>query len=217
MNTDCQFWWNWWVSFAMALATTLAVIIALFGDKFKAGMFPSKLRLSLRNTTGEKTKVTYETMVNNQPVRHEENARYYHIKVENQTRWPRSNQTQIILQRVEQPGPDGILQIKWDGEVPMEWQHQKLYPLTRTIGPDANCDLCSVGESGWLRLHPVLIPNSLQVVYRTSTILVLTFQAKGNEGNSPITRIRIAWDGIWHEGEAEMGQHLVIRDITAQA
>jgi len=217
MNTDCHFWWNWWVNFGIAIATFAAVLVALFGDNIKARLFHSKLLISLRNSTGEKTKVHFNwTNEKGEQEQRTEDARYYHMRVTNQARWPSSNQTQVFLQRVEQPGPDGALQIKWDGEVPMEWTHQSIYPLARTIGPDAYCDLCSVGEGKWIRLHPVIAPNSLEIIYRTKTVLVLSLQAKGNEGESPIARFKIAWDGIWEDGETEMARHLVVKDITGE-
>jgi hypothetical protein len=77
-------------------------------------------------------------------------------------------------------------------------------------------DICSVGESGWIRLHPNIIPANLKVLYRTQNILVLTFQAKGNEGDSPHIRIRITWDGTWEDDETEMKHHFVIRNITGE-
>jgi len=216
MDSDCQFWWNWVVNLLIAIATFSAVVVALWGDKIRFRFFRPKLMLTLRNTIGEITGVQYD--INNNGVQQHvtESARYYHLNVINQSRWSISNQTQVFLQRIEQPGPDGFLQIIYDNEVPMEWRHQSIYPLERTIGPSALIDICSVGESGWIRLHPNLVPSNLNVVYRTQTNLVLTFQAKGNESESPIIRIRIVWDGIWEEGETEMTHHFVIKDITGE-
>ena len=217
MHHDCQFWWNWWLNFGIATATFSAVLVALFGDSIKARLFHSKLKISLRNSTGEKTQVQYyKTNEKNEQVLISEDARYYHMKVKNETTWPSSTQTQVLLQRVEQPGPDGKLQIKWDGEVPMEWMHQSLYPIARTIGPEAFCDLCSVvrSDSACLNLLPIIGPNSLVTKYIGKTILVLTLQAKGNEGESHLARIEITWDGLWEDLETEMVHHFVIKGIT---
>jgi len=216
MHHDCQFWWNWWVNFGIAIATFSAVLVALFGDSIKARLFHSKLKISLRNSIGEKTQVQYyKTNEKNEQVLITEDARYYHVKVKNLATWPSSTQTQVLLQRVEQPGPDGRLQIKWDGEVPMEWMHQSLYPITRTIGPEAICDLCSVVKNNpiYLNLLPIISPNSLITKYIGKTVLVLTLQAKGNEGESHIARLEISWDGLWEDGEIEMIRHFIVKDI----
>jgi hypothetical protein len=53
LGAEQQFWWNWWVSFAIAFGTITAVLVALFGDWFKARIFPPKLRLSYPTQGGE--------------------------------------------------------------------------------------------------------------------------------------------------------------------
>lgn len=217
MNNDCQFWLNWWVNLGIAFATFAAVIVALFGDTLKAWLFPTKLKISLRNSKGEKTKIEYDQKDSNIGIitHYSVDARYYHMIVKNQSRWRISNQTQVFLQKVEQQGTGGRFQIVWEGEVPMEWMHQSIYPSARTIGPELICDLCSVVKGNYLQLLPVITPNSLQTKYSTATVLILILQAKGNEGESPKVRFKIAWDGIWDDGEAEMQRHFVIEEVTS--
>lgn len=50
-----QFWWNWWVSLTVAAGTIGAVIVALFGQAFRAKFFPAKLKLDLVSADGELT------------------------------------------------------------------------------------------------------------------------------------------------------------------
>lgn len=217
MSTEPQFWWNWWVSLGAAIATFAAVLVALFGDWLKAHLFSPKLSISLRNATGEKTTVTIEWQTEQGKKQRTEDARYYHVRVANQVRWPSSNQTQVHILRVEEPGPDGTLQIVWAGELPIQWTHQAIYPLARTVGSAAYCDLCSVVKGKWLQLHPLIVPNNFKAQYRNATTLVVSLQAKGNEGESPIARFQIAWDGSWEDGDTEMTRHLVVKDVTAKA
>ncbi|MFZ3091218.1 MAG: hypothetical protein WA240_11425 [Nitrospirota bacterium] len=119
--------------------------------------------------------------------------------------------------RVEEPGPDGELKISWSGEIPIQWMHQQIHPLARTIGPAANCDLCSVVKGKWVQLHPLIVPNNLAAVRREPTTMVVSLQARANEGESAITRFQISWDGKWDDGETEMARHLVVRELTNRA
>ena len=214
MSIENQFWWNWWVSLGAAIATLAAVLVALFGDWIKAYLFSPKLALSLRNATGEKTTVTLQWQTDQGLQQRTEEARYYHVQVSNQVRWPRANQTQVNLLRVEEPGPDGELQVTWSGELPVQWTHQAIHPLARTIGPAAYCDLCSIVKEKWIQLHPLIVPNNFPAQKLNATTLVVSLQAKGNEGESPIARFKISWDGKWEDGDIEMTGHLVVKDIT---
>lgn len=217
MKADSQFWWNWWVSLGVAIATTSVAAIALFGDWFRARILPPKLKLSLKNTAGEKTIVRSQRQTEEGLQEWMADARYYHVRVSNQRRWPSANQVQIYLIRIEEPGPDGELQITWTGELPIEWTHQAIYPVARTIGAAASCDLCSVVKDNWIRLHPLLSPHNLTVKWPGPTQLTVSLQARGNEGESAISRFHIAWDGKWADGDSEMTRHLIVKDITEKA
>jgi hypothetical protein len=201
-----MFWWNWWVNVAVAAGTIGAVLVALFGEAFRSKFFPPKLSLELANTNGEATRV--------QMGAGQEEARYYHVRVSNSRRWSPANEVQIVLLQVEEAGPNGNLQVVWRGDIPLGWRHQQLFPITRTIGGEAYADLCSIGEGRWLRLHLLLVPFNLQVVRNQPSTLVLTLQARGSEGDSSPLRIRIAWDGGWHQGEVEMRRHMSVETIT---
>ena len=216
MSTESQFWWNWWVSLSAAAATLAAVLVALFGDWIKSRLFSPKLALRLRNTIGEKTIVELQWQTEQGLQKRNEEGRYYHVRVSNQVRWPSANQTQVYILRVEEPGPDGELQVTWSGELPVQWTHQAIYPVARTIGPGAYCDLCSVVKNKWVQLHPLIFPNNFPLQWRSAATLVVSLQARGNEGESPISRFQIAWDGKWADGDTEMTRHLVVKDVTRE-
>jgi len=217
MSAESQFWWNWLVSLGGAIATLAAVLVALFGDWIKSRLFSPKLTLSLKNTIGEKTTVTSQWQTDQGLQQRNEDARYYHVNVSNQVRWPSANQTQVYLLRVEEPGPDGELQVTWAGDLPVQWTHQSIYPMARTIGPSAYCDLCSIVKGKGVQLHPLIVPNNFPLQKATATTLVVSLQARGNEGESPISRFQIAWNGNWDDGDTEMSRHLKVRDVTEKA
>lgn len=43
--------------------------------------------------------------------------------------------------------------------------------------------------------------------------MILWLRAQGNERDSPSTRIKIAWDGEWLDGDVEMAKHLVVKEL----
>ena len=202
-----QFWWNWWVSFAVAAGTIGAVIVALFGQAFRAKYFPAKLTLDIVSADGELTALQSQNGTSIQ-------TRFYHIRVTNSRRWSPGTGVSVVLLQVEEPGPDGRLQIRWTGDVPFGWRHRQLFPVSRTIGAQADIDLCSVTQSGHLQLHLLLIPFNLEAVRSKASTMVLSVQARGDQTDSTVLRVQIAWDGKWEQGAAEMRHHLDVKKIT---
>lgn len=213
MNQDSQFWWSWWVNVAIALGTIGAVLAALFGQRVHAWLFKPDLVLSLPNPRGEWQRVEIRSPNGDQ---RPEDARYYHLRVTNAATWSKATDVQLFLVRLEEPGPDGQLYVKWASEIPLRWKYQEIMPLSRTIGPHADGDLCSVIKNKWVQLHPLILPHNLAdlAVRRGPFEMVVSFQARGAEASSEMKRIRIVWDGQWHDGENEMAQHLVISELT---
>ena len=120
----------------------------------------------------------------------------------------------MCLLSLEAAGPDGALQLQWTGDIPLQWRFQQIYPLARTVGPDAVCDLCSVVRGKWLELQLLIVPNNLVVRYREAVEIVVSVQARAHEGVSPIKRLRIRWDGGWSDDDDDMLNHAVIEEIA---
>ena len=213
MCPEDQFWWNWWVSIAVALGTISAVLVALFGQAFRAKFFPPRLVLQIARPKGEKIKVQLTWFEKGEPKECWEDARYYHIRVKNTRRWSPANQVQIFLTRVEEPGPDRKFQVTWLGDVPIRWRHQEVFPPSRTIGPAADCDLCSVVKGKSLQIYPLVAPYNLNVKRREKSIFVVSLQARSNEGDSSTVRVQISWDGKWEDGAEEMKSHLIVTKL----
>ena len=211
-----QFWWNWWVSAAVAAATFFAVLAALFGP-LRSRWFPPLLNLTLLNDVGQSGENSY-TLPDGKGERRE-HRRYYHVQVSNGRRLlSPAEGVQVSLVRIEEPGPGGQLQVTWAGEIPMTWQHQQINPLTRTIGHPYPCDLCSVGEDQGLSLALLIVSFGLEVVVhrKEACTIVVSLQAKGIQADSPICRIKIAWDGKWEDGEIEMKRHLRVEHLVSR-
>lgn len=227
MNADQQFWWTWWLNFALVVAALATIIVALFGEWIRAKLFRPQLELHLRHEHGEKQNAALQWQEADGTIHHRsELARYYHVKVSNGTRWRPATNVQVFLTRVEEPGPDGDFKISWVGEIPLQWRNQQAYPTARTIGSATDCDLCNVVKDKWIELSPLIIPNNLvtrrklpanrlvQTPVNWSTNMVVTLQARANEGESPIARFLISWDGEWEDGDIEMAKHLVVKEYS---
>lgn len=205
---------NWGVRLAGTIGTLMAVIVALFGEKLRAFLFKPRLVLEMVSPVGDPTPVTIKS---DQGTRQEQ-SRYYHVRVRNQVQWPQTTDVQIFLLRIEEPGPDGLPQVKWSGEVPLAWQHAEIYEARRTVGPPAVADLCRVVRGKWLDVPTMIYPSSMDPYrIRIAGVIVnmtVVLQARGSQGESPITPFPITWTGQWADGDAEMARHFIIKDVT---
>jgi len=213
MSQIQQFWMNWGAQIAVAVATLLAVAVALFGQAFRSKFFPPQLCAQLANPKGERTRVRLNWQEGDRPMEREEDARYYHLRVWNERRWSPAQQTQAVLLRVDEPDAGGVLVPVWTGDIPVGWRHQVVSPLQRTVGPEAFADICSVVKGKWLQLHTLIQPNNLQTIRRSACTLVLHLQARASEVDSRVVQIRVAWDGGWEDGANEMTRHLKIEEL----
>jgi len=212
MTPGSQFWLNWVAQLLIAVGTIGAVIVALFGGRLRHWMFPPRLVISLADTRGTSTPV-HITNPQDGSVR-ETQGRWYHVRVENRSRWSPATQTQLYLLRVEVLDAAGGNRISWVGDVPMRWAHQEIHPLARTIGHPANCDLCSVVRDKWVALHPLIEPHALTVRHRERCHLWATVQARSVEADSSFLRVEIAWDGLWSDDTEQMASHMIVRAVS---
>jgi hypothetical protein len=210
MCTDSNFWWNWVVNLTVAIGTLAVAFVALFGDWLRHKLSPPKLLLSLKNPLGESTPGTIH---NDQGADQQTSGRYYHIKVSNLKRWSPATNVQVFITQIEIPGPDTELMVSWSGEVPIRWRHHEVFPDARTIGPSVDCDLCSVMMDHGVSIHPIIKPFSLTTTWNQAVTFVISLQARSNESDSAICRIKISWDGEWSDGEKEMASHLVVKQL----
>ena len=197
---------------AIAVGTLSAVLVALFGQAFRAKFFPPKLSVSLADTLGEATMLMIPPPSGSNESGRTTEARYYHLRVTNSRRWSPATDTRVVLLQVEEPGPDGTLQVRWTGDIPLSWRHNTIFPPYRVVGPDAYADLCSVVNGNWIQLHTLVQPFSLRTVRQEPTTMVVSVQALSTQANSKALRLRISWDGKFEKGAQEMQNHLTIKE-----
>ena len=210
LTTDQQFWWNWAVNLAMAVATFLAVLVALFAERAWKHCFPPSLRMRVLEQYGERTilRITSQDgAVIERPVR------YFHLRVWNERRsWSPANQAQVYLTSVEEQAPNGQYQVVWTGNVRIRWRDQEFKSLTQTIGANQDADLVRVTEHE-VSMMPILVPNNLTATRPGACRFVMRLQVRSNEADSEEFRVEVSWNGVWADGDLEMYQHFRVEEL----
>jgi hypothetical protein len=214
--TEWQFWWTWSAHAGTAIGTVAAVVVALFGRWLRARLAAPRLEIDLKDRNG----VFVPTLLkldgaNPDGAAIDTFSRWYHVRVENKRRWSPATDVRLLLLRLEQHDASGQYQTTWVGEIPLQWSNPQITPLTPTIGPAYDCDLCSVlkhpsGQHA-LSLHPIIQPFNLPTHWQTSNQVALTLQARCLETDSTTFRVEIAWNGQWADDTAQMAKHLVVK------
>jgi hypothetical protein len=194
-----------------AVGTCAAVIVALFGDRLRAWLFPPSLEVALVSAAGERTAALLSWRdTSGQLQQRTADARYYYVLARNRRPFAPAHDVQIMLTKLEAEGPNGQPQIAASGPLPLTWKFPELHPLARTVGDEAIANLFFVIENKPLEFvltaMPLIFPHRHQPPLR----LWATIQARGIEGVSKPLRIAIAWDGKWEPGEVEMARHLQV-------
>ena len=197
--TDCQFFWYMVVNGLVALGTIGAVVIALFGKKFR----PPKLEIILPNPPGELAKWSKEGK--------DQRAWFYHARVINTRRWSPGINLSLNLIAVEEERSDHTFSEEWQGDVQIRWKHPTLYPQPNYIGKPVDYDLVSVDEGLFVSLHPIAGSSSFNRVRNEKFRIRVWLQARSTEADSPVTKVEISWDGIWEETEQEMKKHFIVK------
>jgi len=210
-----KFWLTWGVNLAVAVATILVVVAALFGDLLRAKWFPPQLKLSVLNRNGEKCPLTIRSAGITLGSVHErtEQARFYHLQVSNSRRWSAATNTQVFLTSITLPAPNREFENSWHGEVPMRWKHYELSGRPKNLGHAAVCDLLSVVKGQALEIHTAFSPNNLTPFLKWAGPINLftTFVAISDQIDSEIFEVEIHWDGQWEDDDAAMSEHLLIK------
>jgi hypothetical protein len=211
-----QFWTDWTVKALAALATFLAVFVALFGSWLRYVIAPPQLTIAIADTRGYTTELAAlkEVRTDNKVSKeqYETKGLWYHVRVENRTRWNPVTELHIFLLSIETPDAAGDFRPVWIGHAALGWRHNA-NPQGKKIGYAAECDLCHVlKEPLQLWLSPI-IPADIPLFYSRECRIRLTLQARGMEADSNLLRVEISWNGKWSDDQVEMMRHLVVRAV----
>ncbi len=190
-----------------AIGTVGAVGVALFGSVLRSLVKPRLLTV-LDDPAGEPQDVDIHSGGNVERL----HARYYHLRVRNLRRWIPAHNVQVYLLRIETPAAVGY-KTTWAGDgLPLGWQHQPVRPLRPTVGESLLADFLYVVKDKGLEILTLVQPIGVERIYRKACEFLLTFQARSDEMDAPLIRLRVRWDGQWHGAPEEMKKHLVVED-----
>jgi hypothetical protein len=200
------FWWTWWVYVLSAVGSLAAVVVALFIDQLRPWASPPLLELRIRQERGNPAVHRVQPQGPGMP------GRWYHLQIWNRNRRVATvHGVRIMLTEIWKAEQQAGKLVKiWDEEVAMVWP--RFDGDERTIGAQADCDLCSV-----VRGRPVVVletkgfPFSMPRELASNTSHVAVFRARGDEVDSARFCVEITWDGVFSEDEARMAEHLKVR------
>src|SRR5262245_18575673 len=134
-----------------AIGTFLAVVVALFGEWFRAQIPWLQPRLKLELIPKPEP---VKTMLTSDKGQRYEDSFYFYGKVTNTRRSIRTaNQVQVFLVRQEELLPNGEYQITSTKEVPIIWHLQEAKPVQLTIGPEQTFPICSLVKDKWVEIQ----------------------------------------------------------------
>jgi hypothetical protein len=200
-----QFWTDWGVKALGTLATLLAVVVALLGSRLRHWISPPRLRIDLVSADGFLGGIYVFDPATGRAQKTAD-VIWYHVRVENYTRWNPVTGTYIFLQSIEALDESAEFKPFWNGNAALGWRHEP-NQQPKNIGFAAECDLCHVfKEPREVRLSP-LIKGQAPDLFTKEFKIALTLQARGVEADSNRLRLEISWDGEWSDNPTEMKRH----------
>jgi len=192
--TTCVYGWRFDVAiwgtvgqWASATATTLAVVVALSGDRLRRLVLKPRIELTLPHPRG--VDVLTGVMGSDERPLLPVQVRWLHIRVFNPTRWFPIRDVEVYLLHLEQ-----LDQGEWvelcRGPFQLTWRSGKL--PTRNIGPAWEADILRVhGRAmSFATVREGLIPSITSMVKLRAVL-----QATGLELDSGEVVIEIDWNG----------------------
>jgi hypothetical protein len=206
--------WQYWTDFTIkalgTVATFLAVFVALFGAWLRNWIWPPTLTVSLVSSEGYSSNLWIFDKATGKQL-HQTPGFWYHVSVENRTRWNPVTDLYIFILSIEVRDAAGNFIPSWVGRCPLGWRHES-NPQPKKVGYSSECDLCHIlKEPLEVRLTPI-VPGQVPDVYGEPIRIALTLQARGIEAESKPLRIEISWDGKWADNKDDLKRHFVVKE-----
>jgi hypothetical protein len=203
-----QFWLDWFVKLLGAIATLSVAFIGLFGSWLRFKIWPPKLTIRLADEKGTPTTLVFFDKTTNQ--QSQTPAFWYHVQVDNETRWNPVTELYIFLLLIEEKDASGAFKAVWQGRAALGWRHEA-NPQPKKIGYTSECDLCHILENPRQVCFSPIFRGQVRDCYTEKFKIAVTLQARGLEAESNSLRIEISWDGNWSADKEELSRHLVVK------
>lgn len=201
LNGHCPIWEAW-----AAIATFLAVLVALFGDTLRHRFL--KPKLTLRMQRGDSPPGVHTDR---------KHAHYFHLVMRNESRLATARNVRVILTDVFAKS-DSEWELLGSPTIQTQWKHHATLPPAVTIAP--NCKMYAdafyigegVGES-IINIHPVAMPHNLAEKILHQRKIALVFQPVCDELQAQKTRFEIEWSGEFFENRQDQLGRLTVRSV----
>ncbi len=183
-------------------AAVAVVIVALCGERIRQLWASPKLSLRLHEPS-------LTTVTDGQK------AWYYHLRMSNQRRLSPAKNVRVLLTNVLKKAPDQIWRdVRFSGPVQVYWRWHELTPQFAAIGPDKLSTFGHILERADFELQLYVRPNNLKHTIPAGEPTRLVFKAVSDVAESEPLTIEVAWDGEWVDGQKEMAEHLVVKEVV---
>jgi hypothetical protein len=200
---SCYESWSILIQASAAIATFIAICIAIWGDHFRyrIGMLKPKLRIELLLKSGELN--THS----NGPVR------YYHLRVFNDHSFAMARNASVEIKEVFSPDSSGNFKPKKiSGTFPLVWRYG-IQP--RTIGKHnpQSCDLGVLDKNrNRFDIQTTIKPSNIDLFLdKNNPKIKLTIVCFAEGVCSNELNLEIYWDGQWSDDSTEISNHLVFK------
>ena len=193
-----------WVNGAMAVATFLAVLVALFGERLRQSWIRPKLKLELIEPAFTKNNLVQAGW-------------YYLLNASNKRLESPASNVRVMLTRVLRQSPDGSWQEqRFSGPIQVTWRWPDQMPQFATVGQPATATFGFLRENQRaFQLSMVFYPNNLDPEIAADTPTRLVFRAVSDTSESDELVLEVAWDGAWTEEWSEINDHLKVKAVPA--
>ncbi len=193
---DCAAW-------AEAIATLLAVMVALFGDLLRQKLYPPKLRLEFL-PKGEDTATTDD----------KREQIWWSILVTNERRYSPAKHVRVMIEGFQKRLPNERYSPELLGTpLQLHWVYPQFHEQFPNIGPKRHCNLGYLDKNERrFALSTYFVPNNFQgYVFPGETLVIRLIAVADNFASKPYF-VEISWDGEWWSAEEdEKQQHVLIR------
>ena len=180
--------------------TLLAIVVALFKERFIAYMFPLHLKIEKADNLGEKVKLVNDNL-----------SYYYHLKVKNYSNLSDVENCSVLLIGYT----EGNKKELYNALRPFPWAPADFYCTNTTITNELCFDFFAIVQypNDIFKIHLLLVNNSTVNVKEITRKKEITFHlcinGKGLKKNR-FYDVTVMWNGLWNDDVNDMGKNVEI-------
>jgi hypothetical protein len=189
---------------ATFLATALALLLAIYGDRLKAWRTGPKLRLVLKNPKGA------VLLCSNTKRRH-----YYTLSVVNDRPGAIANNCCVRLTHLWRSTPDGrFVPVPIAYPLVLSWPPSEVTPWAVSVGREELVDFGFLEESSSFQATARVYPNNFDGLVRAGEAVRYGLEIISDQFASKQPQVfEVCWDGEWIADPDRMAGHLRIREV----